>query len=154
MEIQERKQELLRDAAYYRGLTFTLTKMTQYYGQKYSDALAKAQNDEAYAYCLLGEMFEESVYHAKEHRDYDYPPLGYKEAAKIYYELAALSGYPRGAYYLGKACMADHDYQQAEKWMIYASEHNITDSYYALGNIYQALWKQDNKEIYLEKAYT
>lgn len=41
MNIKERKQELLRDAAYYRGLTFTLTKMTQYYGQRYSDALAK-----------------------------------------------------------------------------------------------------------------
>lgn len=154
MELQERKEKLLQDAAYYRSLTFTLVKMTNYYGQKYSDALEKAQKGEPCAYCLLGQMFEESVHHASKHRDYEYPPLGYRELTKIYYELAALSGYARGAYYLGKSYMSDNDYMQAEKWMLHAAEHHITDSYYALGEIYHALWKQEEEEIYLEKAQT
>lgn len=95
MDLQKRKEKLLYDAARYRNFTFTLTKMTNYYGQKYSDALDRAQKGEAYAFCLLGRMFEESVYHAKEHRDYDYPPFGCQEAARTYYELAVINGCDR-----------------------------------------------------------
>lgn len=98
-------------------------------------------------------MFGESIHHAQEHWDYDYPPLGYREPAKIYYELAVISGYDQAAYYLRKSYMSEEDYGQAEKWMLYAAEHHISNSYYELGKIYQTLWKKEEKEIYLEKAY-
>lgn len=151
-DIQVRKEKLLQDAAYYRGQTFTLVKMTEYYGQKYADALEKANKGEAYAFCLLGQMFEDSVHHARQKRDYDYPPIGYDEAAKIYYELAVLSGYSRGAYYLGESYREGKDYKQSEKWLLYAAEQNITEAYYALGKVYQEMWKQEHLVKHLERA--
>ncbi|MDE7478786.1 MAG: hypothetical protein K2M91_12725 [Lachnospiraceae bacterium] len=100
------------------------------------------------------EMFEESVHHAHEKRDYDYPTLGYRDTAKVYYELSALSGYSRGAYYLGKSYITDKDYKQAEKWLLIAAEQNVTDACYELGRVYCELWKQDRQPEYLEKART
>lgn len=50
---EERNEELLRKAELYRDHWGTLTQMTKYYGEKYSNALEKAGKGEPYAYCLL-----------------------------------------------------------------------------------------------------
>lgn len=154
MGLQERKEKLLQDADLYRNWNFTMTKMKCYYGHKYLYSLEKAEKGDAQAYCLLGQMFEESVYRSMEHRDYDYPPFEYRKIAKIYYELAVISGYDQAACYLGKSYMSEKDYGNAEKWMLYAAEHGIKDSYFKLGTIYHEWWKIEKKEEYLEKAYT
>lgn len=147
---EERNKELLKDAAFYRDHWGTLRQMTEYYGGKYTDALEKAKKGEPYACCLFGQMFKESICHAKE--KYEYPISGCRQLTKIYYELAANQGYVNGMYYLGKEYFEDGELEQAEKWLIKAAEGGITDSCTALGRLYRKLWEKTKDTGYIEKA--
>jgi hypothetical protein len=148
--VEERNKELLKDAARYRDHWGTLRQMTEYYGGKYTDALEKAEKEEPYAYCLLGQMFKESIFHAKE--KYEYSISGYRQLTKIYYELAANQGYAKGMYYLGNECFEDGELEQAEKWLVKAAEEGITASCTALGRLYRKLWETTKDTGYIEKA--
>ncbi len=148
--VEKRNKELLKEAARYRDHWGTLRQMTEYYGNKYADALEKAGKGDTNACCMLGQMFKESICHAKE--KYEYPISYYRELTKIYYELAANQGYANGMYYLGNECFEDGELEQAEKWLVKAAEEGVAASCAALSRLYRKLWETTKDTGYIEKA--
>lgn len=109
-----------------------------------------AYQEDGNAYCLLDQMFEESVCHAKACGEY---PPGSIYIAKIYYELAANQGNGNGMYYLGCACFDEKNFEQSEKWLTKAADNGIETAYYRLGELYHILWRNEKKQQHLERAF-
>lgn len=149
----ERVQELKDRAACLRNHWQTPINMREYYGQKYSDALAAANLGKTYAYCRLGKMFEESPMHIPRNDDYEYPPLCYMDLAKTYYELAAASGDGNGACYLGELYLKEKDWEEAEYWLHQADKMGIKHLSGSFGRLYYEKWKECGEDEIVFRAY-